>query len=256
REYVWLGNTPLAVFTPDPANGTNPPLVYYIHTDHLNTPRVVVNTSGVLRWSWIAEPFGTTAPNTNPAALGAFAFNLRFPGQYADSESGLFYNYFRDYDSSIGRYAQSDPIGLNGGINTYSYVAGNPISYTDHEGLQALPMPPPPIPGIPSPGSPFPRPVDPTEPGGPSTVPGFEWPRLLPDSWVDWIIEKAKGKWSCTASCNVQQINPNVCCPERVTGTAGGPNEPAACVEAKRAATQSTPAGCYPRHCQCRCSKQ
>lgn len=138
REYVWLGNTPVAVFTPDPASATNPPLVYFIHTDHLNTPRVVVNPSGALRWSWIAEPFGTTAPNTNPAALGAFAFNLRFPGQYADSESGLFYNFFRDYDGSIGRYTQSDPIGLAGGINTYAYVGGNPVSRTDPYGLWAV----------------------------------------------------------------------------------------------------------------------
>ncbi|MRG95658.1 hypothetical protein [Polyangium spumosum] len=70
------------------------------------------------------------------------------------------------------------------------------------------------------------------------------------------IAETVKGKWSCTASCNVQQVNSSVSCPDRVTGTAYGPNEPAACAEAKRRATQSTPAGCYPRHCQCRCIKR
>eukprot|EP00456_Euglypha_rotunda_P003938 TRINITY_DN1066_c1_g3_i3.p1 TRINITY_DN1066_c1_g3~~TRINITY_DN1066_c1_g3_i3.p1 ORF type:complete len:605 (+),score=109.70 TRINITY_DN1066_c1_g3_i3:161-1816(+) len=135
REYVWLGSTPVAVFTPDPASGTNPPLVYYIHADHLDTPRVVTDTAGNLRWRWLAEPFGTTAPETNPASLGAFTQNLRFPGQYADQESGLSYNYFRDYDASIGRYVQSDPIGLDGGINTYSYVNGNPLMYMDPYGL-------------------------------------------------------------------------------------------------------------------------
>jgi hypothetical protein len=65
-----------------------------------------------------------------------------------------------------------------------------------------------------------------------------------------------RDRWQCSASCNVQQINPKVVCPARVTGSAGGPNEPVACVEAKRSATQSTPAGCYPRHCQCRCSRR
>lgn len=135
REYVWLGNVPVAVFTPDPANAANPPLVYYVHTDHLATPRVVVDRSGNQRWNWMAEPFGTTAANNNPGGLGVFVFNLRFPGQYADAESGLFYNYFRDYDASVGRYAQSDPIGIAGGINTYAYVNGQPTRYADPLGL-------------------------------------------------------------------------------------------------------------------------
>jgi RHS repeat-associated protein len=137
REYVWLGSTPIAVFTPDPANAGNPPLVYFIHADHLDTPRVVLDRSNNQRWTWFAEPFGTTAPNTNPQSLGAFTQPLRFPGQYADSESGLNYNYFRDYDPSIGRYTQSDPIGLQGGINTFAYVSSSPTMYTDPQGLQA-----------------------------------------------------------------------------------------------------------------------
>lgn len=135
REYVWLGDTPLALFTPDPAGAANPPLIYFVFADHLDTPRIVVNTGNQMRWRWLAEPFGTTAPENNPSGLGAFTFNLRFPGQYFDSESGLAYNHFRDYDPTTGRYAQSDPIGLAGGINTYAYVGGNPLSYTDRQGL-------------------------------------------------------------------------------------------------------------------------
>ena len=135
REYAWLKHIPVAMWAADPANPSGAPLVYFIHTDHLNTPRVVVDRNGKTRWRWLAEPFGTTAPETNPSGLGDFVQNLRMPGQYADAESGLWYNYFRYYDSTTGRYSQSDPIGLDGGINGYSYAGANPVSMIDPDGL-------------------------------------------------------------------------------------------------------------------------
>ena len=137
REYVWLGSTPVAMFTPDPTPG-NPPLVHFIHADHIDTPRIVVDRSNNLRWRWMAEPFGTTAPETNPASLGTFTQNLRFPGQYFDQESGLFYNMARYYGPGEGRYTQSDLIGLDGGINTFTYVENRPTSRTDPTGLMGF----------------------------------------------------------------------------------------------------------------------
>jgi RHS repeat-associated protein len=132
EETIWLGDTPVATLRPGTPIG-----VFYVHADHLNTPRRITQPSGnQLRWTWEADPFGTAAPNENPASLGTFKYNLRFPGQIYDSHGGLMQNYFRDYDPVIGRYVESDPIGLKGGINTYGYVGANPVMRADPEGLQ------------------------------------------------------------------------------------------------------------------------
>lgn len=110
-----------------------PPVqAYYIYSDHLNTPRLITDSGNNTVWQWDqSDPFGNNVPTSNPG----FEFNLRMPGQYFDRETGLHYNVHRDYDPSIGRYIQSDPIGLKGGQNTYLYGNANPISYTDPTGL-------------------------------------------------------------------------------------------------------------------------
>lgn len=90
---------------------------------------------GSLVWNWEnKEVFGNNLPNENLSA-NLFKFNLRFPGQYWDEEKGSSYNYHRDYASGLGRYLQSDPIGLNGGTNTYGYVGGNSLTGIDFDGL-------------------------------------------------------------------------------------------------------------------------
>jgi RHS repeat-associated protein len=116
--------------------------VNYIFTDHLNTPRVITRASdNQMVWRWDqADPFGVAPPNENPAGLGSFRYNPRFPGQLFDAETGLYYNYHRSYSPGIGGYTQSDPIGLQGGINTYAYVGGNPINAVDPLGLWSTPV--------------------------------------------------------------------------------------------------------------------
>jgi len=86
-------------------------------------------------WTWNSDPFGTDAANPNPAGAGAFTYNLRFPGQLFDGQAGLHSNYFRDFDPAVGRYVESDLIGLGGGINTYAYVSGEPLTRRDATGL-------------------------------------------------------------------------------------------------------------------------
>jgi RHS repeat-associated protein len=88
-------------------------------------------------WLWHqGEPFGNNVPDENPSGLGTFDLPLRLPGQYFDRETNLHYNYYRDYDPSIGRYGESDPIGLKGGLNTYAYVYADPMRLTDLLGLE------------------------------------------------------------------------------------------------------------------------
>jgi RHS repeat-associated protein len=110
----------------------------YVHGDHLGTPAKMTGDAGTVIWDAAYKPFGGEA-----SVVGSENLDLRFPGQIQDLESGrglaslvmpLHYNYFRDYDPASGRYLQVDPIGLAGGLNTYGYVSGNPLKYSDPTG--------------------------------------------------------------------------------------------------------------------------
>ncbi|MDR4486158.1 MAG: RHS repeat-associated core domain-containing protein [Nitrospirales bacterium] len=99
--------------------GTSAPGIYSVHADHLGSPQKMTDANQALVWDAVYTPFGQVHSIT-----GTATDNQRFPGQYTDAETGFNYNYFRDYDPSIGRYVQSDPIGLRGGLNTFAYVGG------------------------------------------------------------------------------------------------------------------------------------
>ena len=103
---------------------------YYVHADHLGSPQAMTDDAQQEVWRIDTRPFGEVE-----ALTWTVENNQRFPGQYADAESGYSYNYFRDYEPALGRYLQSDPIGLAGGINTFAYVGGNPLKFTDPLGL-------------------------------------------------------------------------------------------------------------------------
>jgi len=135
QETVWLEDIPVATLRPT-GNPTSIG-IYYVHADHLGSPRAVTrSTDNVIMWRWDnLDPFGANLPNENPAGQGEFKYNLRFPGQYYDAEIGTHYNYHRDYNPAVGRYEQSDPIGSRGGISTYAYVEADPISGADPKGL-------------------------------------------------------------------------------------------------------------------------
>lgn len=128
REYMWLNGEPLAQI-----DAGSPEVLIYLHTDHLQTPRYGTNAGGSTVWTWDSGAFGKEAPT------GTATVNFRFPGQYYDSESTLHYNWNRYYNPAIGRYISSDPIGLLGGADTYSYTNQNPLGYVDPEAFQASP---------------------------------------------------------------------------------------------------------------------
>lgn len=104
---------------------------YSIVTDLVGTPTELVNDQGGIAWYHRTTLWGVT---TDRSRTGVYT-PLRFPGQYADPETGFNYNFHRHYDAVTGRYGSSDPIGLEGGVNPHLYVP-NPHTWLDPLGLK------------------------------------------------------------------------------------------------------------------------
>jgi len=163
-------------------------MLYYIETDQLGTPRQVIQPgtttatdTTVWKWDYFAS---NSAFGENTPSVQTLTFNLRFPGQYFDGETGLNYNYFRDYEAGTGRYVESDRIGLRAGVSTYAYVINNPLRYRDTKGLQPYGALPPeqtsPYPRYTPPTNlrPPPKPSRPIGPALPGDGRGIEYPEI------------------------------------------------------------------------------
>jgi RHS repeat-associated protein len=144
QETIWLGDVPVAtLITESTFDGDGnytgwQQVLYYVHSDHLNTPRRLTQPSdNTLAWRWDSDPFGNGNANGNPSGGSTWLqYDLRFPGQVNDWVSGTYYNMARDYDPLSGRYVESDPIGLAGGsYSTYTYVSDRPTMSVDPRGL-------------------------------------------------------------------------------------------------------------------------
>jgi RHS repeat-associated protein len=249
------------------ADQNNQSQVFWTLSDHQGTVRDWLTSAGASQKHVRYDSFGRITQQT-----GTLSNRFWYTGREWDSEIGLYYYRARYYDPGVGRFISEDPIGFGGqDPNLYRYVGNYSTGLTDPYGLKLVSP-------VVEPGtSPLVRPVVPPPPPPPPVPAGAA---SLGVSAILGIIlaipvilltqegvsdgtykqkprqkclppQNKKGKWECKSSCNVQQILQTVVCPDRITGEGTGSSEVDACEAAKRAATQSTPRGCYPRHCRC-----
>jgi RHS repeat-associated protein len=129
-DYIYLDGRPVAEYTFVAGH------FYFLHTDRLGTPQVATDATQAAVWVGNYQPFGGLTASSQTSLL---AQDLRLPGQENDLETGLYHNGFRDYAPGLGRYLQSDPIGLAGRMNAYAYVKDQPFDLVDPDGTQFVP---------------------------------------------------------------------------------------------------------------------
>jgi len=130
REYIWLDDMPIAVVADV---NTVTPKLWFVHTDHLNRPIMMTDGTKTKVWEAFWWPYGEAYTLTGPASL-----DLRFPGQWFQAESGLHYNWHRQYDPKLGRYLEPDPLGMPDGSNRWWYAKNSPLMEVDPEGTNVL----------------------------------------------------------------------------------------------------------------------
>ena len=172
REYVWMGWDPVAVIEGG--------VIYLIRADHIGRPAFATTLAGTKVWSAVYLPFGGVHVTTGAP------IDARFPGQWFQTEAGLYQNWMRDYDPTTGRYIEADPLGLVDGASVYGYAGGNPGRYVDPRGKES---------GIPT-SPPEAIPGGPWEPAGPGQRPGtFFGPKqpIGPRETLRWVPPEGRG---------------------------------------------------------------
>ena len=254
---------------------------YAIQSDHLNTPRRLVQSDGQVAWQWAYSAFGDEQPtiaknrfaNTNlnqsfgTTTVAAVTFNLRYPGQYFDQESNLHYNYHRSYSAAVGRYTQSDPIGLDGGWNRFGYVDSDPLGFTDPLGLVKIGQ----------------RPIEEillgggggggasggsrgggsssgssSSSGGAKPIPipiPVPIPTTTPDRDIWWPV-KEPGNWSCKARADCNDNIPGNCPvdPEKRFSFGGGIAKDLGTARNIAKGNATSNLQCQPKHVSCKCT--
>jgi RHS repeat-associated protein len=235
--------------------------VAYYHHDHLGTPIQATDRSGIVVWSAQYNAFGKASITTPTATEDkpVIESSLRFPGQTEDAETGLYYNWHRYYDPELGRYVTADPIGLDGGVNFYAYVGGNPVYLIDPLGNYSATLPIyRPLPVGPVIGYCLTNPIlctavgvivigiiitNPGEDTGDHSI-------AVPDE-RPW--RKKKGRWKVYVRCNIETFDKCSNCPETIGGWGYGGDFGGANANAQHDANENLSSlsakGCYKRHC-------